>query len=48
MSAKGIKKSMYKAPSSVTGSGGDNNTNIQSNRNKHTNTPETKRRGKSK
>jgi hypothetical protein len=48
MSAKGLKKSVYKAPPSVTGTGGDNNTSVQSNRNKHVNTVPTKRRGKSK
>ena len=47
-SAKGLKKSMYKPFPSVTGSGGDNNTSIQSNRNKHINTVQTKRRSNKK
>ncbi len=45
-SGKGMRKSMYKSPpSGATGSGGDNNTNVQSNRKSHINTVPTKRRG---
>ncbi len=45
MSAKGLKKSTYKSPPSVTGNSGDNNTSIQSDRKKQTDTIVTKRRG---
>ncbi len=43
-----MRKAKYQSPPSTLGSGGDNNTNIQSDRKKQVNTPPKKKAGSKK